>query len=106
MHAMGSRLLGFTQELFDDTADVGPQMQAVMLREMADKYPSITEIVMAITHDHRHFTTGPVVGFVAEDLPAAVAELEQAGVKLLGGHVDERGVGCATSARPTATCMS
>jgi predicted enzyme related to lactoylglutathione lyase len=43
--------------------------------------------------DHQHFTTGPVVGFVVEDLPAAVAELERAGVALLGGHVDERGLG-------------
>jgi predicted enzyme related to lactoylglutathione lyase len=43
--------------------------------------------------DHHYFTTGPVVGFVVEDLPAAVADLEQAGVELLGGHVDERGVG-------------
>jgi catechol 2,3-dioxygenase-like lactoylglutathione lyase family enzyme len=43
--------------------------------------------------DHPHFTTGPVVGFVVEDLPAAVAELERAGVELLGGHVDERGLG-------------
>jgi catechol 2,3-dioxygenase-like lactoylglutathione lyase family enzyme len=43
--------------------------------------------------DHRHFTTGPVVGFVVDDLPAAVAELEQAGVELLGGHLDERGMG-------------
>jgi len=51
MHAMGSRLLGFTQELFDDTANVGPEMQADMLRELADRYPSITELVMAITHD-------------------------------------------------------
>jgi len=51
MHAMGSRLLGFTQELFDDTADVGPEMEAAMLRELADRYPSITELVMAITHD-------------------------------------------------------
>jgi AcrR family transcriptional regulator len=51
MHAMGSRLLGFTQELFDDTANVGPEMQADMLRELADRYPSITELVTAITHD-------------------------------------------------------
>jgi hypothetical protein len=43
--------------------------------------------------DHRYFTTGPVVGFVVRDLPAAVAELEQAGVELLGGHVDEAGEG-------------
>ena len=43
--------------------------------------------------DHRYFTTGPVVGFVVEDLPAAVAELERAGVELLGGQVDETGQG-------------
>jgi glyoxylase I family protein len=43
--------------------------------------------------DHRYFTTGPVVGFAVEDLPAAVAELERAGVELLGGQVDEHGVG-------------
>jgi AcrR family transcriptional regulator len=51
MHAMGSRLLGFTQELFDDTANAGPEMQADMLRELADRHPSITELVTAITHD-------------------------------------------------------
>jgi catechol 2,3-dioxygenase-like lactoylglutathione lyase family enzyme len=43
--------------------------------------------------DHRYFTTGPVVGFVVEDLPAAVAELERAGVEVLGGQVDEHGEG-------------
>jgi catechol 2,3-dioxygenase-like lactoylglutathione lyase family enzyme len=42
---------------------------------------------------HRYFTTGPVVGFTVEDLPAAVAELERAGVELLGGQVDEQGEG-------------
>ena len=43
--------------------------------------------------DHRHFDTGPVVGFVVRDLPAAVAELERAGGELLGGQVDEAGEG-------------
>jgi AcrR family transcriptional regulator len=51
MHAMGSRLLGFSQELFDDTADVGAQMQAAVLQQMAGTYPHITELVTAITHD-------------------------------------------------------
>jgi AcrR family transcriptional regulator len=51
MHAMGSRLLGFTQELFDDRADVDSELEAVVLRELAGKYPYIAEIVMAITHD-------------------------------------------------------
>jgi len=34
-----------------------------------------------------------VVGFTVDDLPAAVAELERAGVELLGGQVDEQGEG-------------
>jgi AcrR family transcriptional regulator len=51
VHAMGSRLLGFTQELFDDTAEVDPEQEATMLREMAASYPHIGEMVMAITHD-------------------------------------------------------
>ncbi len=51
MHAMGSRLLGFTQELFEETADVSPETGAEMLRAMAGRYPHITELVLAITHD-------------------------------------------------------
>jgi AcrR family transcriptional regulator len=51
MHAMGSRLLGFSQELFDDTADADPELEAAMLRELAGAYPHIAELVAAITHD-------------------------------------------------------
>jgi AcrR family transcriptional regulator len=51
MHAMGSRLLGFTQELFEDTPGGGPQPEALLPRELAERYPSIAELVTAITHD-------------------------------------------------------
>ncbi|NED94911.1 VOC family protein [Phytoactinopolyspora alkaliphila] len=34
--------------------------------------------------DKDHFTTGPVAGFVVDDFPGAVAELEAAGIELLG----------------------
>jgi AcrR family transcriptional regulator len=51
MHAMGSRLLGFSQELFDDSVDLDPAATAVMLQRMAGTYPHITELVAAITHD-------------------------------------------------------
>jgi len=51
MHAMGSRLLGFTQELYDDSVDLDPEATAVMVQQMAGKYPHITELVMAISHD-------------------------------------------------------
>ena len=51
MHAMGSRMLGFTQELFDDSQNVDPDVQAAMLAEMAGKYPYVTELAMAVAHD-------------------------------------------------------
>jgi AcrR family transcriptional regulator len=51
MHAMGSRLLGFSQELFDDTPGDDPQVQAIALEWMADRYPHITEMVAAISYD-------------------------------------------------------
>jgi AcrR family transcriptional regulator len=62
MHAMGSRLLGFSQELFDETADVGPGMDAETLRELAGAFPHITELVVAITHDQ-----ASVVGVGCDD---------------------------------------
>jgi hypothetical protein len=51
LHAMGSRMLGFSQELFDDTADVDPDMEAEMWRAMAEQYPYIGELVETVMHD-------------------------------------------------------
>jgi len=51
LHAMGSRLLGFSQELFDDTPDVDPEMEAEMWRAMSDRYPNIGELVGIVMHD-------------------------------------------------------
>ncbi|HWD42289.1 MAG TPA: TetR/AcrR family transcriptional regulator C-terminal domain-containing protein [Actinomycetota bacterium] len=51
MHTVGSRIFGFTQELFDDLPGVDPAMQAAMPPEMAQRYPYITELVMAVYHD-------------------------------------------------------
>jgi AcrR family transcriptional regulator len=51
-HVLGSRVLGFSQELYDDsTGDQTPEMMAVMARQMRDEYPHITEIVEQISHD-------------------------------------------------------
>ena len=41
--------------------------------------------------DHRHFTTGPVVGFAVPDVPAARRELEAAGVEFIGDIHEEPG---------------
>jgi AcrR family transcriptional regulator len=51
MHAMGSRALGFSQELFDDTPDDPPEIQAIAAQQMADAYPYISEMAAAISHD-------------------------------------------------------
>lgn len=52
MHVMGSRLLGFSQELFEDGADGRePDPDAMPPEEMAARYPHITELAMAVAHD-------------------------------------------------------
>lgn len=51
MHAMGSRMMGFSQELFDDNADVDPEVEAEMFRAVADQFPNIYDLYMTVTHD-------------------------------------------------------
>jgi hypothetical protein len=58
MHAMGSRMFGFTQEIFNDTTDVDPAAEAEMWSAMAGTYPYIFEIFTAISHDDAS-TVGP-----------------------------------------------
>lgn len=58
MHALGSRVLGFTQELFDPSPGLDPQTQAAALREMSARYPHIAEIASSSAHDE-HSVVGP-----------------------------------------------
>ena len=53
VHAMGSRLMGFSQELFNDNADTDPAVEAEMWGQMADVYPSIYELFVTVSHDDR-----------------------------------------------------
>ena len=53
MHTMGSRMFGFTQEIFNDTSESDPELDAEMFGAMADTYPYIFEIFTAISHDDR-----------------------------------------------------
>ena len=50
LHALGSRALGFTQELYDDSGEAAAQAEA-MLEQMAAAYPNITRMVAGVTHD-------------------------------------------------------
>ncbi|WP_408055564.1 TetR/AcrR family transcriptional regulator [Streptomyces radicis] len=62
MHVMGSRLLGFSQELFQDSPGGEPDPDAPPPEEMAARYPHITELAMAVAHDE-----GSVVGSGCDD---------------------------------------
>ena len=57
MHAMGSRILGFSQELFDTARDAGrsgpttAQQPAALPPEVAARFPHLAEIATAASHD-------------------------------------------------------
>jgi AcrR family transcriptional regulator len=51
MHTIGSRVLGFTQELFNDSSTVDPEVAAVMMRELGSKFPNVLAIAMAASHE-------------------------------------------------------
>jgi AcrR family transcriptional regulator len=59
MHALGSRALGFTQELFapDNDQDTSPDVTAIMRGQLADQYPYITEIAVIETANHDQDST-------------------------------------------------
>jgi AcrR family transcriptional regulator len=53
MHALGSRALGFVQELYDDSQalDESPEVMAVMMQQMTAEYPNISKIVKELFHE-------------------------------------------------------
>ena len=55
LHAIGGRVWGFTQELFDDSgappSTASPEEQAAQFTAMAQRYPSILAVATASPHD-------------------------------------------------------
>jgi len=51
LHALGSRLYGFTQEVFDDSPGVDPEAQALVVRDLAGTHPHLAELAGAVYHD-------------------------------------------------------
>ena len=60
MHALGSRVLGFSQELFvdDHAAAPDPAARAALLQRLGETYPHVAEIARRATHDEPS-TVGP-----------------------------------------------
>jgi Tetracyclin repressor-like, C-terminal domain len=49
IHVMGSRILGFSQELFDDTTSMPDDEALAMWSQIADQYPNIAALVGEIS---------------------------------------------------------
>ena len=50
LHILGSRLLGFTQNLFDDAAGPGPEAAPVLPDGFAAAFPYAAEMALAVAH--------------------------------------------------------
>jgi AcrR family transcriptional regulator len=59
MHALGSRALGFTQELFEpDDQEVAEEETSDMLELMGDQFPHLVGMMTEIAHDDPESTLG------------------------------------------------
>jgi AcrR family transcriptional regulator len=67
MHVMGSRILGFSQELFDDTASMPEEEAIAMWAQLADRYPNIAALVGEISGGEISHDEGSVVGGGCDD---------------------------------------
>jgi AcrR family transcriptional regulator len=50
LHILGSRALGFTQDLFDDSGDLEPETAASLASELGATLPYVAEMALAVTH--------------------------------------------------------
>jgi AcrR family transcriptional regulator len=58
LHALGSRALGFSQELFKPDNDASEDASSAMLEEMASRLPNLVGMLSEIAHDDPGSTLG------------------------------------------------
>ena len=58
LHALGSRALGFTQEMFDPSAGTSNEETAAALEGMADQIPHLVAMFVEVAHDDPASTLG------------------------------------------------
>ena len=51
MHVLGSRVLGFNQDLYDDSGVPDPEAAAALAAQLASVYPNIGALAMAASHE-------------------------------------------------------
>jgi AcrR family transcriptional regulator len=50
LHILGSRALGFTQDLFDDSGELEPEAAAALASALGASHPYAVEMALAVTH--------------------------------------------------------
>jgi AcrR family transcriptional regulator len=50
LHILGSRGLGFSQDLFDDSGELEPEAADVLARQLGASHPYVVEMALAVTH--------------------------------------------------------
>ncbi|MDA0350632.1 MAG: TetR/AcrR family transcriptional regulator C-terminal domain-containing protein [Chloroflexi bacterium] len=52
LHVLGSRILGFTQELYDESGsiDENPEIAALMIQQLMAQYPNMSKMAAVIDH--------------------------------------------------------
>jgi catechol 2,3-dioxygenase-like lactoylglutathione lyase family enzyme len=91
---VGTRTENFqpTADFFRDILGLPPDLDLPGFRMLKLPDGSKVEVFGPATEINRHFTTGPVAGFLVDDLAAAATELRTAGVEiLLHTDTDETG---------------
>jgi hypothetical protein len=51
LHVLGSRILGFSQDLYDDKSDADPGQAAAFAAEFLQAFPNVAAIAMAASHE-------------------------------------------------------
>jgi AcrR family transcriptional regulator len=53
LHLLGSRVLGFTQDLFDDSGDMSPEQAAAVAEQLGPAFPHLAALALSVTHEGR-----------------------------------------------------
>jgi catechol 2,3-dioxygenase-like lactoylglutathione lyase family enzyme len=92
---VGTRTNNFesTVDFFRDVLGLTPDSNLPGFRVLKLPDGSKVEIFGPNSEMNRHFTTGPVVGFLVDDVDAAASELRAQGIEILHAAEDESGNG-------------
>jgi predicted enzyme related to lactoylglutathione lyase len=90
--------LGTRTENVTETVDFLKNVLGVQMEKRGDDFwvgtlpgGGLVEVFGPDSPHNRHFTTGPVVGFVVDDIDGGAAQLRDAGVEVFGPYKAEDG---------------